>query len=163
MNMNTVQAIIHDDILTNSRLAKFEDYEMPDLEEFLERYNCTEQELKDYIEQMNNYALEGSIYDSEGNLLAMSDAEIYDDIKASQIARIEEAAFYSQMGSSKHLEVELFICEYKSNIVLVESTEFAEFAVDIYSYPKTQHGKSQAHYKMKELKEKWDKEYTEKV
>jgi hypothetical protein len=69
MHMNTVQAIIHDDILTNSRLAKFEDYEMPDLEEFLERYNCTEQELKDYIEQMNAYAKEFNDYDVEGNLI----------------------------------------------------------------------------------------------
>jgi hypothetical protein len=69
MNMNTVQAIIHDDIITNSRLAKFEDYEMPDLQEFLDRYNVTEQELKDYIEQMNNYAKKFNDYDEEGNLV----------------------------------------------------------------------------------------------
>jgi hypothetical protein len=69
MNMNTVQAIIHDDIITNSRLAKFEDYEMPDLQEFLDRYNITEQELKDYIEQMNNYAKKFNDYDEEGNLV----------------------------------------------------------------------------------------------
>jgi hypothetical protein len=76
--MNTVQAIIHDDILTNSRLAKFEDYSAYCDKEF--NYNsasdfceetklCTIQELKDYIEQMNTYAKEFNDYDVEGNLI----------------------------------------------------------------------------------------------